>query len=122
MAVQIALGIIAVVVAFVLARAGMNIVFTEVRETPGVIKKGIFGVVRHPIYLSEIVLYLGLLFFRTSLAAAFIWIIAIVFLYLISRYEEKLLVARFGDEYKQYMRDVPMFVPKLSRIRKKPQD
>jgi len=115
LAVQITLGVIILLVAFYMARAGMNIVFSEVRETPGVIRKGVFGVIRHPIYISEILFYLGLLFFRTSLAAAVIWIIAIIFLHYISRFEEKLLLARFGDDYKQYMRDVPMYFPKLIR-------
>lgn len=119
LAIQIILGVITLFIAFYLARAGMNIVFNEVREKHGVIRKGVFGIVRHPIYLSEILLYLGLLFLRISLAAVFIWIIAIVFLYLISRYEEKLLVERFGDEYKQYMKDVPMYLPKIRRKRKK---
>lgn len=31
----------------------------------------------------------------------------------ICKYEEKLLVARFGDDYKSYMRDVPMLFPRL---------
>jgi protein-S-isoprenylcysteine O-methyltransferase Ste14 len=122
LAVQITLGIIMLLVAFYLARAGMNIVFSEVRETPGVIRKGVFGVIRHPIYNSEILFYLGLLFFRTSLAAAVIWIIAIGFLHYISRFEEKLLLERFGDDYKQYMRDVPMYFPRLRRHKEKTSD
>jgi len=122
LAVQVTLGVIMLLIAFYLARAGMNIVFSEVRETPGVIRKGVFGVVRHPIYLSEILFYLGLLFFRTSLAAALVWIIAIVFLHYISRYEEKLLLARFGDDYKQYMKDVPMYFPRLWKWRVKTSD
>lgn len=116
--VQISLGIILLLAAFYLARAGMNIVFNEVREKPGVIRKGIFGVVRHPIYFSEILFYLGLLFFRISLAAAFVWIIAIGFLTYISRYEEKMLLIRFGEEYQQYMKDVGMFWPRIWRKRK----
>jgi protein-S-isoprenylcysteine O-methyltransferase Ste14 len=120
LAVQITLGVITLIVAFYLARAGMRIVFSEVRETPGVIRKGVFAVVRHPIYISEILFYLGLIFFRTSLAAAFVWIVAIVFLNFLSRYEEKLLLARFGDKYKQYMKDVPMYFPKIRRRRAKP--
>ena len=44
------------------------------------ITKGVFGLVRHPIYLSEILLYLGFLFFSASLAAACVWAIAILFL------------------------------------------
>ena len=75
--VQIILGVIFLAAAFYLARAGMKTVFGEVREKPGVIRQGVFSLARHPIYLSEILLYLGLLFFRTSLAAAFVWLIAI---------------------------------------------
>jgi protein-S-isoprenylcysteine O-methyltransferase Ste14 len=119
LAIQITLGFIILMVALYVARTGMAIVFNEVRETPGVIRKGVFGLVRHPIYNSEILFYLALLMFRTSLAALVIWIIAIVFLHYISKYEEKLLLARFGDEYKQYMKDVPMYFPRLWRRRVK---
>jgi len=45
----------------------------------------VFSVVRHPVYLSEILLYLGLLMLSISLAAAVVWIIAIGFLHYISR-------------------------------------
>jgi protein-S-isoprenylcysteine O-methyltransferase Ste14 len=116
LAAQVPLGLITILGAFFLARAGMKTVFGEVKENPGVIREGVFKWVRHPIYLSEILFYLGLLFFRTSLAAAVIWIIAIVFLTSISRYEEKLLLARFGDDYRQYMNDVGMFFPKFLRL------
>lgn len=68
---------------------------------------------RHPIYLSEIMLYSGLLMLNISLAAAFILVIAIFFLHYISCYEEKLLIAKFGDEYRQYMKEVPMWFPRL---------
>jgi len=119
LAVQITLGVIILVVAVYMARTGMNIVFNEVRETPGVIRKGLFGVVRHPIYISEMLLYLGLLFIRTSLAAAAIWIIAIGFLHYLSKYEEKLLLERFGDDYRKYMKDVPMYLPRLRRRKEK---
>jgi protein-S-isoprenylcysteine O-methyltransferase Ste14 len=117
--VQIISGIILVLAAFFLARAGMRIVFGKVRETPGVIREGVFKLMRHPIYFSEILFYLGLLFFRTSLSAAVVWVIAIVFLTCISRYEEKLLLSRYGEDYKAYMKDVGMFFPKFKRPRDK---
>jgi protein-S-isoprenylcysteine O-methyltransferase Ste14 len=103
------------VLAGYLARTGLSIVFGERRDEPGVINRGVFSVVRHPVYLSEILLYLGLLMLSVSLAAAAVWVVAIGFLHYISRYEEKLLRARFGDEYAQYMRDVPMWIPRLRR-------
>jgi len=97
----------------------MKIVFGEVRETPCVIRKCAFGFIRHPIYMSEILLYMGLLFFSTSLAAVGVWIVIIAFLHYISRHEEKLLLERFGDEYRQYIEDVPMYIPRLRRRKRK---
>ena len=119
-AVRLPLGIVALLIAAYLAWTGMKIVFGKVREKPRVIRKSVFGIVRHPIYFSEILLYLGLLLLSVSLAAAAAWIIAIGFLHYISRYEEKMLLARFGEEYEQYMRDVPMYFPRLRRRSTKP--
>ena len=108
-------GVVLLVLSGYLARTGLSIVFGENREKPGVISKGVFSVVRHPVYLSEILLYLGLLMLSISLAAAVVLVIAIVFLHYISRYEERLLLARFGKEYEQYMREVPMWIPRLRK-------
>jgi protein-S-isoprenylcysteine O-methyltransferase Ste14 len=44
--------------------------------------------------------------------AAVVWAVAIVFLHAISRYEERLLLARFGEAYEAYMREVPMWIPR----------
>jgi protein-S-isoprenylcysteine O-methyltransferase Ste14 len=96
-----------------LAKTGMAIVFGEEREQPGVIRESVFNVVRHPIYLSEILLYLGLLMLSISLAAAAVWIVTIGFLHYISRYEERLLLERFSEEYEQYMQEVPMWIPRF---------
>lgn len=109
-------GIIVLLLAGYLSMAGLRTVFGEVRAKPEVIRKGVFGVVRHPVYLGEILLYLGLLLFSMSLAAAIIWVIIIVFLYYISRYEERILLDFFGDEYRTYMDEVPMFVPRWFHI------
>jgi protein-S-isoprenylcysteine O-methyltransferase Ste14 len=103
-----------------LAWAGHKIVFGEKREKPHVIRKNVFGIVRHPLYISEILLYLALLLLKTSLAGLAVWIIIIAFLHYISRHEEKMLLARFGDKYKKYMRDVPMYFPRLRRGSTKP--
>lgn len=114
-AVRIMPGAVALILSGYFARTGLSIVFGEVREKPEVIRKSVFSVVRHPIYLSEILLYLGLLILSISLAATVVWLIAIGFLHYISRYEERLLLARFGKEYEQYMREVPMWIPRLGR-------
>jgi protein-S-isoprenylcysteine O-methyltransferase Ste14 len=112
---KITFGVVLLVLSGYLARTGMAIVFGEKRKTPGVIRKSVFNVVRHPVYLSEILLYLGLLMLSISLAAGVVWIIAIGFLHYISRFEERLLLARFGEEYELYMREVPMWIPRIRK-------
>ena len=95
-----------------LAMASHNILFKEKREIPAVIRKGIFGTVRHPLYLGSILFYLGLLIITCSLIAAGIWLIIIGFYHFIARYEEKLLLEKFGEDYIRYMKKVPMWVPR----------
>jgi protein-S-isoprenylcysteine O-methyltransferase Ste14 len=114
-AIRIPCGVLSLVLAGYLAQGGMSIVFGEEREEPGVVREGVFSVVRHPIYLGELLLYLGLLMLSISLAAAVVWILVMAFLHYISRYEERLLLARFGEEYERYMREVPMWVPRIRR-------
>ena len=118
LSVRITVGIILLVLAAYLAGKGLSIVFGEKRHKPSVIQKSVFGVVRHPIYLAEILLYLGLVVLNMSLAALGVWIAAIIFLHYISRYEENLLIERFGEEYKQYIRRVPMWIPRIRRSKK----
>lgn len=111
-AIRIPLGVVILFVSAFLAAKGMYIVFGEKREKAGVIRKSVFAIVRHPIYLSEILLYLGLLMMSLSLAAAFVWLIAVLSFHYISKHEEKLLLVRYGEEYETYMRDVPMWIPR----------
>jgi len=94
-----------------LAFMGLRIVFIEVRETPHVITKSVFSFVRHPIYLACILFYLGQILMTLSLASAALWIIIIIFYWYISRHEEKLLIEKFGDKYREYMNNVPMLLP-----------
>jgi len=113
--VRIPFGVVLLILSCILARKGLSIVFSEKRETPCVIRKSVFNIVRHPIYLSEILLYLGFIMLNISLAAIFVWVIAILFLHYISLYEERLLLARFGEEYERYIQEVPMWIPRLRK-------
>ena len=113
--IRISFGVFFLALSGYMAKTGLSIVFGENRENPGVIRESVFNIVRHPIYLSEILLYFGLLILNISLAAAVVWIIGIAFLHYISKYEESLLLARFGKEYEQYMKEVPMWIPRLRK-------
>jgi protein-S-isoprenylcysteine O-methyltransferase Ste14 len=91
--------------------SGVKIVFGEIRETPRVITEGVFSFVRHPVYLGSILAFLGLIVMTLSLLSVIIWLIGIIFYYRISRYEERLLLSRFGKDYEDYMKKVPMLFP-----------
>ena len=112
---KIPLSVILLVSAGYLARTGLKIVFGEIREEPSVIRKGVFGIVRHPIYLGSILFYLGLLVLTFSIIAIAIWILIIAFYYCISKHEEKLLLEKFGKDYEKYKKVVPMLIPRIRR-------
>ena len=108
-------GILLLILSGYIASTGLSIVFGKDTQINGVIRKGVFRFVRHPIYLSEIILYFGLLIMNLSLAATGVWIAGIIFLHYVSRHEERLLLEKYGKEYEEYMKEVPMWFPRLIR-------
>ena len=112
---KIPLSVILLISAGYLARTGLKTVLGEIREEPSVIRKGVFGIVRHPIYLGAILFYAGLLVLTLSIIAVAIWILIIAFYYFISKHEEKLLLEKFGKNYEEYKKEVPMLIPRIRR-------
>ncbi len=108
-------GSIVLIVSGYVANTGLKIVFGTPHTEPKVIDYGVFKWVRHPIYMSAIGLYLGLLLIKISIAASIVWVFAIILYYGLSRFEEKLLLERFGDDYALYMTSVPMLLPFIRR-------
>ncbi len=96
-----------------LALRGMRQVFGTERSTPGVIRSGVFRVVRHPIYTGALLFYLGAILSTLSLASAAFWIVILIFYYGISRYEEKILIEEFGQDYLNYKKKTGMLFPRL---------
>lgn len=93
-----------------LAQAGLKIVFKEVRETPQVIRSGVFSMSRHPIYLSALLLYLG--FFLATLSLISLAFLGALFLFynFIAVFEEHLLEEKFGQEYRDYKKKTPKWL------------
>lgn len=87
------------------------------------IASGPFAYVRNPLYVGNILLWLGF-----SVAARLLWLAPIVFALLaieyhaIVRWEEQLLAARMGEPYRTYMTRVPRWIPTLSPVTGVPSD
>ena len=113
--VRVPLAIIVLLSAGYLAKKSHGMVFREVREEPRVIRNGVYNIVRHPMYLGALLLYLGLLVLTFSLIASGIWILIIIFYYFNSKHEEKRLLDKFGKDYEDYKNEVPMLIPRIRR-------
>ena len=106
------------ILSLILAISSHKTIFGKQRKELQVIKTGAFSIVRHPLYLSAILLYLGFIITTLSTIALSIWLIILMFYYHISRYEEKILIDKIGPKYRQYMNEVPMFIPRPYKKKK----
>ena len=77
------------------------------------ITSGPYSIARHPSYSGTILVNVAyLFFFRTLWLIPLICIFSVLW-YLEARHEERVLTAKFGEEYTNYMKTTGMFFPKL---------
>ncbi len=79
---------------------------------------GPFGLARHPLYLGMMIAVLGALFIYMNWTMVFLFGWASISLSLRARKEENALAKEFGQEWTDYCRRVPAFIPRL--FKKKP--
>jgi protein-S-isoprenylcysteine O-methyltransferase Ste14 len=110
-------GAILAVAAFLIFRAAAQVLGPDLVATPRpsagshLRETGIYGRVRHPIYVAVILGALGWALLWSSTVGLILAALCLVFLVLKSRYEESLLLNRF-PAYAAYARRVPAFVPR----------
>lgn len=103
-------------VAILLTRSAHIVVAQEHR--PGyVVTTGAFHYIRHPLYLASLLAYLGLTFSTASLISLVLWVVIFIFHNYIGSYEERLLVTKFGDMYRQYQSKTGKWIPRLDAWR-----
>jgi protein-S-isoprenylcysteine O-methyltransferase Ste14 len=71
------------------------------------IDSGMFSIIRHPMYLSFMIISVGLIFISQFWLVIIIGIIRITMLYYIILEEEKMDMDRFGMDYRDYQKKVP---------------
>ena len=77
--------------------------------------KGIYSVVRHPLYLANYLIWAGLLVYTMNIFA-FIIVSLVYWIYYerIMMAEEAFLRGKYGDEFEEWASKVPAFIPKWS--------
>lgn len=76
---------------------------------------GLLQYVRHPLYTGIILILLGLLMTQPTWSYLILVLAASVYIRIGIYFEEKKLIASFGNAYKQYRHRVPMLIPRFSQ-------
>lgn len=102
-------GIIVLVIGLYFLKSSHDTVFGS--EQTGVIDTGVYGRVRHPMYFGSLLIFLGLIIITLSLITLLLWIFVFVGFDRMASYEERVLIERFGDNYREYQGRVSKWFP-----------
>jgi len=76
-------------------------------STTAIIDRGIYRLTRHPMFLGTAIWSVALVFVIQSVPAVILALITIFCAYKASVKEEEVNMSKFGNDYKQYMANVP---------------
>ncbi|RPJ21279.1 MAG: isoprenylcysteine carboxylmethyltransferase family protein [Chloroflexi bacterium] len=86
----------------------------EIREKHELITRGIYGVIRHPMYASQWLWVIAQPLLLQNWIAGFLnLLVFIVFYFLRVKTEEQMMLDSFGTQYQEYMKKTGGVLPKL---------
>jgi len=83
----------------------------HLERTTRLITTGLYGYIRHPLYLSLILGGFGAMAKDPGYLQILLAIINFIALIFTARVEEKEMIMKFGEEYREYMKKTKMFFP-----------
>jgi protein-S-isoprenylcysteine O-methyltransferase Ste14 len=83
------------------------------RAKTQLVKTGIYSHVRHPQYLGFLLITLGMNVLWVTLSTLALWPVLAFLYYRLAKEEDKRMEEQFGEEFIQYKKKVPRFMPKL---------
>ena len=98
--------------AAVLRFGGAGFIGLAEEKRTGLVRSGLHGRVRHPIYAGVILVLLGWILLDSSAATAMVVGITLCYLPVGIALEERKLIAVFGEEYVRYRKEVPALWPR----------
>ncbi|MCL5960210.1 MAG: isoprenylcysteine carboxylmethyltransferase family protein [Chloroflexi bacterium] len=107
----------AMVIGFLLIFKGWQRIYLAQGE---LVVDGIYRHVRHPQYTGILLITLALLFHWPTIVTIPMWPILVYTYYRLARREERVAEEIFGDDYRRYRRETPMFIPRLGQGRSHP--
>jgi len=82
---------------------------SRIENTTVLIEKGIFRIVRHPLYLALAFWSIGLILLYQSIPSAILGVIAFFCFWMASKKEDEFNIKKFGSSYREYVKKVPMW-------------
>ncbi|MBG0796190.1 isoprenylcysteine carboxylmethyltransferase family protein [Methylocystis sp. L43] len=98
---------------FILISAGWSVLYEAQRRRELAIT-GVYAYVRHPQYVGFILVLLGFLLQWPTLLTLAMFPVLVVMYVRLARAEENEALAEFGAAYRQYMAEVPAFIPRIA--------
>lgn len=82
-------------------------------NTTVLVKAGVYGLIRHPLYFSLFLLGSGVMMKDPDLKSFLLGAVNLIAIYITAMMEEKEMIEKFGDVYKEYIKETKMFIPYL---------
>ena len=119
--IRIILFSIFLIIALLFMKLSGNAVFHHDQEEKPLVKTGIFAHVRNPMYLGTPLIFIAFIFLTLSLISIVPTVITMFLFNNMVKFEEKDLEKIFGQEYLEYKKKVPRWVPRLTPAKFEPE-
>ena len=107
--VSVPVGVVSSVLGVYFVRKSEAVVFSNAEGK--VIDTGVYGRVRHPMYLGTLLILLGFSIATLSILSFIVWIVFFFFINRMATYEEKDLTRILGQQYIDYQKKVQRWIP-----------
>ena len=107
--VSVPIGVFSFIIGIYFVRKSEAVVFSNTEGK--VIDTGVYGRVRHPMYLGELLILLGVSIATLSMLSFMVWIVFFIFIDRMATYEEKDLTRILSNQYTDYQKRVHKWIP-----------
>ena len=114
---------IEMIVGFGFVFAGLSLItrgwkqIYEARKEDHLVTDGLYRYMRHPQYTGIYIAIFGQIIHWPTIPTIVLFPFIVLAYYHLAKKEERVMLERFGDEYREYMEGMPMFFPRKDQWR-----
>lgn len=118
------MAMVEMIIGYFFVFAGISLIFQgwkqiyRAKDEEKLVTDGLYQYVRHPQYTGIYIALFGQLIHWPTILTLALFPVIVWTYYTLARKEERVLILKFGDEYRVYMEGVPMFFPRRENIGK----